>query len=64
MRATGAGFTKLAKPVLVFEWQGISAKAPMVGDYRGGGSRPGGTAQRSVGNLPNTRPGGNPVIGT
>lgn len=54
MRATGAGFTKLAKPVLAFEWQGISAKAPMVGDYRGDGSRPGGTAQRSVDNLPNT----------
>lgn len=28
MRATGAGLTKLAKPVLVFEWQGISAKSP------------------------------------
>lgn len=51
MRATGAGFTKL---VLVFEWHGISAKAPMVGDYRGDGSRPGGTAQRSAGELPNT----------
>lgn len=50
MRATGGGFTKLAKPVLVFEWRGISAKAP----WREISEETGVSREVRVGDLPNT----------